>query len=61
MNQIRMINSKGRVRNIETETIRRKIENKSRDEVNEGTRQESENTGDINDEYADTNHVDEAN
>ena len=56
-----MINSKGRVRNIETETIRRKIENKSRDEVNEGTIQESDNTADIHDENADTNHVDEAN
>ena len=61
MNHIRMINSKGRVRNIETETIRRKIENKSRDEVNEGTIQESDNTADIHDENADTNHVDEAN
>ena len=37
MNQIRMIKSKGWVTNIEIETIRRKIENESRDEVNEGT------------------------
>ena len=56
-----MIKSKGRVRDIETETIRRKIENESRDKVNEGTIQESDNTADINDENVDTNHVDSAN
>ena len=32
-----MIKSKVLVTNIEIETIRRKIENKGRDEVNEGT------------------------
>ena len=42
-----MIKSKGWVTNIEIETIRRKI--KKRDEVNEGTIQESDNTGDIYD------------
>ena len=61
MNQIRMIKSKGRLRNIETETIRRKTENESRDEVNEGTIQESDNTAGINDENVDTNHEDTAN
>ena len=61
MNQIRMNKSKGRVRNIETETIKRKIENESRDKANEGTIQESDNTADINDENVDTNHVDSAN
>ena len=34
VNQIRIIKSKGWVTNIEIETIRRKIENESRDEVN---------------------------
>ena len=34
MNQIRMIKSKGWVTNTEIETIRRKIDNKGRDEVN---------------------------
>ena len=61
MNQIRMIKSKGRLRNIETEIIRRKTENESRDEVNEGTIQESDNTADINDENVDTNHEDTVN
>ena len=37
MNQIRMIKSKAWVTNIEIETIRRKIENEGRHEVNEGT------------------------
>ena len=50
-----MIKSKGRARNIETEAIRRKIENESRDEVNEGTLQESDKTADNNDEKVDTN------
>ena len=50
-----------RARNIETETIRRKIENESRDEVNEGTIQESDNTAHINDENVDTNRADRAN
>ena len=47
MNQIRMIKSKGGVTNIEIEAIRRKIENEGRDEINEGTMQESDNTLDI--------------
>ena len=34
INQIRMIKSKGWVTNIETETIRKKLENEGRDEVN---------------------------
>ena len=46
MNQIRMIKFKEWVTNIETETIRRKIEN-GRDEVNEGTMKENDNTADI--------------
>ena len=39
MNQIRMIKFKGKgwVTNTEIETIRRKIDNEGRDEVNEGT------------------------
>ena len=58
MNQIRMIKSKGWVTNTEIETIRRKIDNKGRDEVNEGTMQESDNIVDINDENVDINHAD---
>ena len=47
-----MIESKGWVPNIEIGTIGRKIENESRDEVNEGTIQESDNTADIYDKMA---------
>ena len=61
MNQIRMIKSKGWVTNIEIETIRRKIENEGRDEVNEGTIKESDNTADFYDENGDINHADSAN
>ena len=61
MNQIRMIESKGWVTNIEIETIRRKIENEGRDKVNEGTIKESDNTADIYDENGDINHADSAN
>ena len=61
MNEIRMIKSKGWVTNTEIETIRRKIENEGRNEVNEGTMQESDNIGDINDENVDINHADSAN
>ena len=61
MNQIRMIKSKGWVTNIEIETIRRKIENEVRDEVNEGTIKESDNTADFYDEKGDINHADSAN
>ena len=62
MNQIRMIKSKSWLTNIEIETIRRKIENKGRGEVNEGTIQESDNTVDIyDDENLDINHADSAN
>ena len=61
MNQIRMIKSKGWVTNIEIETIRRKIENEGRDEVNEGTIKESDNTANIYDENGDINHADRAN
>ena len=53
--------SKGWVTNIEIETIRRKIENEGRDEVNEGTIKESDNTADIYDENGDINHADSAN
>ena len=53
MNQIRMIKSKGWVTNTQIETIRRKIDSKSRDEVNEGTMQESHNIVGINDENVD--------
>ena len=53
MNQIRMIKSKGWVTNTQIETIRRKIDSKSRDEVNEGTMQESHNIVGINDETVD--------
>ena len=61
MNQIRTIKSKGWVTNIEIETIRRKTENEGRDEINEGTMQESDNTADIYDENVDINHADRAN
>ena len=61
MNQIRMIKSKGWVTNTEIETIRRKIENEGRDEVNEGKIQESDNIADINDENVDIKHADSAN
>ena len=56
-----MIKSKGWVTNTEIEIIRRKIENESTDEVNEGTIQESDSTADIYDENVDINHVDSAN
>ena len=61
MNQIRMIKSKGWVTNTEIKTIRRKIENEGRDEVNEGAMQEIDNMADINDENVDINHADSAN
>ena len=61
MNQIRMINSKVWVTNTEIETIRRKIENKGRDEINEGTMHHSDNIASINDENVDINHADGAN
>ena len=56
-----MIKSKGWVTNTEIETIRRKIENEGRDEVNEGKIQESDNIADINDENVDIKHADSAN
>ena len=49
------------VTNTETERIRKKIEKKGRNEVNEGTMQESDNIADINDEYVDINHVNNVN
>ena len=61
MNQIRMINTKGLVTNTGIETIRRKIDNEGRDEVNEGTMQESDNITDNNGENVDINHADSAN
>ena len=61
MNQMRMIKSKGWVTNTEIETIRRKIENEGRDEVNEDKIQESDNIADINDENVDIKHADSAN
>ena len=50
MNQIRMIKPKGWVADVEIETIKRKIENESSDDVNDGTIQENDNTTDIYDE-----------
>ena len=61
MNQIRLIKPKGWVTNIEIETIRRKIENEGRDEVNECAIKESDNTADIYDENGDINRADSAN
>ena len=61
MNQIRMIKTKGWVTNTEIETIRRKIYNEGRDEVNEDTVHDSDNIADINDENIDINHADSAN
>ena len=61
MKQIRMIKSKGWVTNTEIETIRRKIANEGRDEVNEDKMQEGDNIADINDENIDINHADSAN
>ena len=61
MNQIRMIKSKGWVTNTEIETIRRKIDNEGRDEVNEGTMHDSDNIVDINDENVNINYADSAN
>ena len=61
MNQIRMIKSKGWVTNTEIETIRRKIDNEGRDEVNEDKMQEGDNIANINDENIDINHADSAN
>ena len=52
-----MIKAKGWVTNTEKETIRRKIENEGRDEVNDGARQESDNILDINDENVDFNQI----
>ena len=61
INQIRMIKSKGWVTNTEIEVIRRKLENKDRHEVNEGTMHDSDNIANINDENVDINHADNAN
>ena len=55
MNQIRMIKSKGWVPDVELETIRRKIENESSDDVNDGTIQENGNAADIYYESCDIN------
>ena len=61
MDQIRMIKAKGWVTNTEIETIRRKIYNEGRDEVNEDTMHDSDNIADINDENIDINHANSAN
>ena len=61
MRQIRMIKSKGWVANTEIETIRRKIHNKGRDEVNEGKMHDNHNIADSNDENVDINYADSAN
>ena len=61
MNQIKMFKSKGWVTNVEIETIKRKTENKGRDEVNSGTMEENDNTADIYEKNDDINHVDSAN
>ena len=50
MNQIRMIKSKGWETNTEIETTGEKIDNKGRDEVNEGTMYDSDNMADIKNE-----------
>ena len=52
-----MIKAKGWVTNTEKQTIRRKIENEGRDDVNDGARQESDNILDINDENVDFNQI----
>ena len=57
MSQIRITKSKGWVTNTEIETIRRKIHNESRGEVNEDIMQESDNIVDIRDENVDMNHA----
>ena len=56
-----MIKFKGWVTNTETETIRRKIDNKGRDEVNEDTMHDGDSIADINDENVDINRADSAN
>ena len=56
-----MIMSKGWVTNTEIETIRRKIENEGRDEVNESAIQKRDNTAGIYDENVDINHANSAN
>ena len=61
MYKIRMIKFKGWVTNTETETIRRKIDNKGRDEVNEDTMHDGDSIADINDENVDINRADSAN
>ena len=61
MSQIRITKSKGWVTNAEIETIRRKIDNESRGEVNESITQESDNIVDISDANVDTNHADSVN
>ena len=53
--------TKGCVANTEIETIRWKIDYEGRDEVNEGTMQESDNIEDINHDNVVINHVDSAN
>ena len=61
MNQIRMIKSTGWVTNTDIETIRRKINNEGRDEVNEGIIHDGDSIAGINDENVDINHADSAN
>ena len=61
MYKIRMIKFKGWVTNAETETIRRKIDNNSRDEVNEDTMHDGDSIADINGENVDINRADSAN
>ena len=47
--------------NLVNQVIRKKIDNEGRDEVNDGTIQENDNTGDISNENNDINHADSAN
>ena len=47
--------------NLVNQVIRKKIDNKGRDEVNDGTIQENDNTGDISNENNDINHADSVN
>ena len=56
-----MIKSKGLVTNIDIETLRRTIDNDGRDEPNEGTMQESDNTAGNYEEDVDINHADTVN
>ena len=61
MNQIRMMNPKDWVKNLEIEAIRREIENEGRDEENDGKIQGNDHTADMHDKNDNINHVCSAN